>query len=150
MLFSPISIKSYYRNSRCKNQNWRYQKQWHGNSLVIADVNLIAREFQKHEYFLKNHFVDKTIILKQAAAILKENANTFAEKTSDYQPCPGHQPLINLAKILEDQPRLFWAFIGVLYPLKILISGASDSTNLLLMSFSKDLFFAVLMGSSLL
>ena len=139
-------------------------RQWFGSStqgeklkeldmcfqMFISFVWDIDFKYINKEYFLKNHFVDKTIILKQAAAILKEDANTFAEKTSDHQPCPGHQPLINLAKILEDQPRLFWTFIDVLYPLKILISGASDSTNLLLMSFSKDLFFAVLMGSSLL
>ena len=38
-----------------------------------------------------------------------------------HQACPGHQPLINLAKILDEHPRLFWTFSDMLYLLKIFI-----------------------------
>ena len=54
MLFISISIKSCYRNSRCKNQNWYYQNDDKEIVLVIADINLVVKEFQKHKYYHKN------------------------------------------------------------------------------------------------
>ena len=54
ILFISISIKSCYRNSRCKNQNWDYQNDEKETVLVIADINLVVKEFQKHKYCHKN------------------------------------------------------------------------------------------------
>ena len=51
----PISTKCCYRNSRCKNQNWRPKDDDKEILLVTVDVNWVAKEFQKHEYFHKNH-----------------------------------------------------------------------------------------------
>ena len=41
-----------------------------------------------------SNFVDKAILLKQ-------------DSLKRYEALPGHQPLINLEKILEDHPRVF-------------------------------------------
>ena len=81
--------------------------------IVICDlISLISLESQTVP-----NFVDKTIVLKQAAAIKKMQTHSLKRLPA----FPGHQPLINLTKILENHPILFWTFIKMLYPLKILI-----------------------------
>ena len=81
--------------------------------IVICDlISLISLESQTVP-----NFVDKTIVLKQAAAIKKMQTHSLKRLPA----FPGHQPLINSAKILEDHPRLFWNFVDMLYPLKFRI-----------------------------
>lgn len=66
---------------------------------MIIIISLASAESQP-----VSNFVDKTIIVKQVAAILKENANAFVKR---HQTCPAQQPLINFAKFPEDHTRLF-------------------------------------------
>ena len=64
--------------------------------------------------------------------------------------CPCQQPLINLVKILEDRPRLFLTFFDIIISAEnSQHSLSSDSTNLLLMSYSEDLFLAIFNGKLL-
>ena len=85
-----------------------------------------------------SNFVDKTIILKQAAAILKKDANTFFEEISGV----SRPPAINkLGKDSKRPPEIILNFYYVISIESSFHSAVSNSINLLLMSFSEDLLF---------
>ena len=75
----------------------------YGNALLFVTVDqnrsIIVISLASVENQPVSNFVDKTNILKQAAAILKEDANIFVEKTD-----VPWQPTINL---LDKDSRLF-------------------------------------------
>ena len=91
--------------------------------------------------------MDNSTILKQTGATLKEDTNTINEKTSGVLWPPSiHKRDKDSKKPLEIilNFNLFIISFESLYQ-----SGASDSNNLLLISFSED-FIKVFMGSSLM
>ena len=99
MLFIPISIKSCYRNSRsCQRLLKSKLTEKYDNSWLFVTVErsrpitiISLASLESHQV---SNFVDKAILLKQ-------------DSLKIHQALPGHQPLINLEKILEDHPRVF-------------------------------------------
>ena len=87
------------------------------------------------------NFVDKAIILKQTAAILKEDANTFVEKTSDVSWPPT---IDKLSKYSRRPYEIILKFCWYVISTEISYhSVAYDFTNLLLMSFSENRVFGI-------
>ena len=85
--------------------------------------------------------MDKTIIIKNVAVILKEEANAFVYKATDV----SWPPIVDELKKNSRKP----FFRDVISSKNSHHSGAFDSTNRISMSFSEDLLFIISNGKFL-
>lgn len=106
---------------------------WQKQIRLIIIVSLASLESQQ-----VSHFVDNATILKETRATLKEDINKIDEKTPGVFWLPFiHKRDKDSRKLLEIILDFYLFVISIESSYQ---SDATDSTNLLLISFSKDLF----------